>query len=88
MKLIQVIIEKFNYEASPSISKFHIFVTTDASKMACGASLSQNYNGIQLPKAFASRSFTKGEQNKSVIEQELTAIHWAINHFRSYDCYK
>lgn len=59
-------------------------VTTDASKIACGAILSQDYNGIQLPIAFASRSFTKGEQNKSVIEQELAAIHWAINHFRPY----
>lgn len=59
-------------------------VTTDASKMACGAILSQDHNGTQLPIAFASRSFTKGEQNKSVIEQELAAIHWAINHFRPY----
>lgn len=50
-------------------------ITTDASKIACGAILSQEKGGIQLPIAYASRSFTKGEQNKSVIEKELAAIH-------------
>jgi len=74
---------------SPKILKYPDFdkefcITTDASKIACGAILSQNYNGTQLPVAFASRSFTKGESNKSVIEQELTAIHWALNFFKPY----
>ena len=74
---------------SPKILKYPDYekqfcITTDASKIACGAVLSQDYNGIQLPVAFASRSFTKGESNKSVIEQELTAIHWAINFFKPY----
>ena len=46
--------------------------------------LSQDHNGTQLPIAFAARTFTKGESNKSVIEQELTAIHWAINFFKPY----
>jgi len=74
---------------SPKILKYPDFdkqfcITTDASKLACGAVLSQDYNGIQLPIAFASRSFTKGESNKSVIEQELAAIHWGINFFKPY----
>ena len=69
---------------SPSILQYPNFnkpfcITTDASKNACGAVLSQDYNGIQLPVSYASRSFTKGERNKSTIEQELAAIHWAIN---------
>jgi len=51
-------------------------ITTDASKQACGAVLTQDYN--------ASRSFTKGESNKNTTEQELAAIYWAINHFRPY----
>lgn len=59
-------------------------ITTDASKIACGAVLSQEYDGKQLPVAYASRGFTKGEQNKSVIERELAAIHWALNYFRPY----
>lgn len=74
---------------SPEILKYPDFekpfcITTDASKIACGAVLSQDYNGTQLPIAFASKTFTKGEANKSVIEQELTAIHWAINFFKPY----
>ena len=59
-------------------------ITTDASKHACGAVLSQEYEGRQLPVAYASKTFTKGESNKSTIEQELTAIHWAITYFRPY----
>ena len=74
---------------SPPILKYPDFnrpfcITTDASKIACGAVLSQNYDGVQMPIAYASRSFTKGESHKSVIEQELTAIHWAINYFKPY----
>lgn len=73
----------------PQILKYPDFdnefcITTDASKIACRAVLSQEYNGMQMPIAYASRTFTKGEQNKSVIEQELLAIHWALNHFKNY----
>ena len=59
-------------------------IITDASKQACGAVLTQAHNGAQLPVAYASRAFTKGESNKSTTEQELTAIYWAINKFRPY----
>lgn len=52
--------------------------------MACDAVLSQEYNGIQMPVAYASRSFTPGEQNKSTPEQELSAIHWALGYFKPY----
>lgn len=74
---------------NPPILKYPDFskpfcITTDASKIACGAILSQNYNGLELPVSYASRSFTKGEQNKSTPLQELTAIHWALNFFRPY----
>lgn len=74
---------------SPEILQFPDFektfiLTTDASKVACGAILSQGHGDIDLPVCYASRTFTKGESNKSTIEQELVAIHWAINHFRPY----
>lgn len=59
-------------------------VTTDASDISCGAILSQNYDNTQLPISYASRTFTKGEQNKSVIETELAAIHWAVLYFKPY----
>lgn len=59
-------------------------MTTDASDLACGAVLSQEYNGVQMPVAFASRKFLPGEKNKSVIERELAAICWALNYFKPY----
>lgn len=74
---------------SPPILKFPDYkkeftLITDASKLACGAILTQTHNGIDLPIAYASKTFTRGESNKSTIEQELTAIHWAITYFRPY----
>jgi len=59
-------------------------ITRDARKQECGAVLTQDYNNTQLPVAYSSRSFTKGESNKNTTEQELAAIHWAINYFRPY----
>ena len=74
---------------SPQILQFpdyakEFIITTDASKIACGAVLAQCHDDFELPVAFASKTFTKGESNKSTIERELTAIHWAVNHFRPY----
>lgn len=74
---------------SPTILRYPDFtkefiLTTDASNVACGAILSQQHDNHDLPIAYASKSFTKGESNKPTIEKELTAIHWAINHFKSY----
>lgn len=66
---------------NPQILKFPDFnktfiLCTDASKIACGAVLSQLHGDIELPVAYASRTFTKGEQNKATIEQELLAIYF------------
>lgn len=59
-------------------------LTVDASKYACGAVLSQMYDGCDHPIAFSSKAFTKGEINKSVIEKELLAIYYAIKHYHTY----
>lgn len=59
-------------------------ITTDASKFGIGAVLSQITDGEDLPIAYASKAFDKGELNKSVIEKEMTAIYFAINHFKPY----
>lgn len=67
----------------PDFSKTFI-LSTDASNIACGAVLSQEHDGSELPIAFASKKFTKGESNKSTIEKELAAIHWAITYFKPY----
>lgn len=85
--------QSFNYLRDallkPSILKYPDYekqfcITTDASKIACGAVLTQEYNGMHMPIQYASRTFTKGESNKSVIEQELLSIHWALSHFKPY----
>lgn len=59
-------------------------MTVDAAKYGVGAVLSQINDGNDLPIAFASKAFTKGEHNKSTIEKELTTIHFAIKHFKPY----
>jgi Reverse transcriptase (RNA-dependent DNA polymerase)/RNase H-like domain found in reverse transcriptase/Retroviral aspartyl protease len=58
-------------------------LVTDASNVACGAVLAQRHGETNLPIAYASKAFTKGE-NKSTIEKELTAIHWGVDHFKPY----
>lgn len=67
----------------PDDSKSYI-LTTDSSQFAFGAVLSQGEIGSDKPIAFASRSLTKYEIKKPIIEKELLAVHWAINYFRSY----
>lgn len=74
---------------SPKILKYPDFekqfiVTVDASKSACGAVLSQMYDTGDHPICFISRSFQKGELNKSTIMKELLAIHYAITYLRPY----
>jgi hypothetical protein len=59
-------------------------IHTDASKIGCGASLSQQYGTDELPVSYFSKNFSKGESNKTTIEQELLAIYFAIKHFRPY----
>lgn len=67
----------------PDFSKQFI-VTVDASNIACGAVLSQINDGNDLPICFISKSFQRGEMNKSTIEKELLAIHFAITYLRPY----
>lgn len=59
-------------------------LTTDASKFAIGAVLSQGPIGQDRPIAFASRTLSKSEENYSTIEKELLAIDWACKYFRPY----
>lgn len=59
-------------------------LTVDASAMGCGAVLSQIINNSDRPIAYASKSFNHAESKRAPIEQELTAIHWAVKHFRPY----
>ena len=74
---------------SPTVLQYPDFakefiLTVDASKIAAGAVLSQQFEDQDLPISFASKTFTRGEINKSIIEKELTAIYFAIKHYRPY----
>lgn len=74
---------------SPRILQYPDFtkeflITVDASKVGCGAILSQNFDGNDLPIYYASKAFSLSEQKKPTIEQELFAIYFAINQFRPY----
>jgi hypothetical protein len=59
-------------------------LTTDASKVAVAAILSQVQNGLERPVAYASRQLNKAEQAYSASEAELLALVWAAKHFRCY----
>lgn len=69
--------------AYPDFSKQFI-LTTDASKYAIGAVLSQIQNGSEHPICYASRTLNDHEINYSTIEQELLAIVFGTKYFRPY----
>jgi hypothetical protein len=59
-------------------------ITTDASKMALGAILSQVQDGLEKPLAYASRQTNSAEQSHRTSELEMIALVWATKHFRCY----
>jgi len=69
--------------AYPDFSQPFI-LTTDASKMAVAAVLSQLQEGVERPLAYASRQLTKNEASYSASESEMLALVWAAKHFRCY----
>jgi hypothetical protein len=59
-------------------------LTTDASKVAIVAILSQVQEGVERHIAYASRQTKWAEQNYSASEAEMLALIWATKHFRCY----
>lgn len=59
-------------------------VTTDASDVAVGAELAQEYNGTYHPVAFESRKLLPAERNYPTHERELLAIIHALKTWRHY----
>ena len=60
----------------PDHSKCYILYT-DASDEACGAQMSQEYNGQELPVAFPSLTFTDTQWKLATTEQEACGIYYA-----------
>lgn len=74
---------------SPPLLKFPDFqepfyLTTDASKTAISAILSQRYSGDLLPVAYASRTLSDPETRYASSETECLAVVWGINYFKTY----
>jgi len=55
----------------------------DASKLGCGAMLAQEKDGVLHPVRFASRAFTPSESRWTTMHQELFAVKWGLEQFRS-----
>ena len=56
----------------------------DASKLECGAMLAREKNGILRPMRFASRAFSPAESRWTAMHQELFAVKWGLEQFRTY----
>jgi len=54
-------------------------LTTDASKLAVAAVLSQVQDGVDRPIAYASRQMNRAEQAYNASESEMLALVWAKN---------
>jgi len=59
-------------------------LTTDASKVAVAAILSQVQDGVENPIAYASRQLNKAEQSYAASEIEMLALVWATKYFLCY----
>jgi hypothetical protein len=69
--------------AYPDFSKQFV-LTTDASKIAVAAILSQVQNGVERSISYGSRQLNQTERNYSASELEVLVLLWSTKHFRSY----
>jgi hypothetical protein len=58
--------------------------TTDASKVAIAAILSQLQDGKERPIAYASRQVNTAEKSYTVSGQKMLALMWTTKYFRCY----
>jgi len=59
-------------------------LTTDASKIAVAAILSQVQDGVERPIAYASKQMNTAEERYAVFEGEIPELVWATKQFRCY----
>ena len=57
-------------------------VYTDASGDACGAKLSQEHNGQELPVVFLCHTFTDTEWTWSTTKQEVYGIYYPVTKWK------
>ena len=59
-------------------------VDCDASDFGIGGVLSQEYNGVEQPIAYFSRSLSKAERKYAVTRKEMLGLVDSLRHFRCY----
>ena len=69
--------------ALPDFSRAFV-MTTDASDVAVGATLSQVHDGGLKPVSYFSKKLQSAERNYSVSDRELLAIYTACMRWRCY----
>ena len=57
---------------------------TGASDNACGAQLSQEHDGLELPVAFLSHMFKDAQWKWSTMEQEVYGIYYVVTKWNYY----
>jgi hypothetical protein len=62
--------------------KLTFTLTTNCSKVAIAAILSQVQNEVKRPLAYASRQLNSAERSYSASEDEIFALVWATKYFR------
>ena len=67
----------------PNPNKKYI-VYTDASDDACGAQLSQEHDGMELPITFLPHTFSETQRKWSMTEQEAYGVYYAITKWNYY----
>ena len=67
----------------PDLSRDFI-LRTDASNVAVGAILLQEYDGMFFPISYASKMLSRSQQAYSTIERESLAIIWAVQKYYQY----
>ena len=69
--------------AYPDFSSQFI-LSTNVSKVAVAAILSEVEDGVERPISYASRQLNSAEQNYSPSEAEVLAVTWGTRHYRCY----
>lgn len=82
-ELLKELLSSRDVLAFPDFNKPFI-LTTDASNLAIGAVLSQNFHDGERPITFISKTLSDTERNYATNEKEMLAIVWALQNLRNF----